>query len=492
MRPFTRLFALLAACLSCACGSTTSPAPPPPARPNILVILTDDQRWDALGIVQREMGDEALFPWFETPHLDRLAAEGARFSNTFVTTSLCSPSRASFLSGRYARRHQVLDNFTEYPEDLPSYPRRLQQAGYETAYIGKWHMGEDNDAQRPGFDYWMSHRGQGNYFDNEFNINGTRIQVPGYYTTVVTDHALEWMRQPHDKPWLLVVGQKAPHGGPIQPEPRFAHALDQFPVRKPVNYENYRASDGKPAWLEESLETWHGHRGPLYDLKEHDTFVRAYLATLLSIDESVGRLYDALREAGQLDNTLVVFTSDNGFVLGEHGRVDKRTMYEESIRIPLLVRYPPLAKAGTVVPQMILSHDLAPTLLDVAGAQPLTDVTGRSVVPLLEGRTDGWRTAFLYEYNYEKQFPYTPNVRGVRTDRWKLIHYPNGDDSPDRFTAELYDLEADPHELRNLIDDPAHADQRRVMEELFAEESGTAGPDRMPVYEGIVHVRPKY
>jgi arylsulfatase A-like enzyme len=148
-------------------------------RPNVLVILTDDQRWDALGVVQRELGERALFPWFQTPHLDRLAAEGARFQNVFVTTSLCSPSRATLLSGVYARRHKVLNNFTEYPNNLPSYPRRLKEAGYETAYIGKWHMGEDNDEQRPGFDTWMSHRGQGNYFDNEFNLNGTRKKLPG-------------------------------------------------------------------------------------------------------------------------------------------------------------------------------------------------------------------------------------------------------------------------------------------------------------------------
>jgi N-acetylglucosamine-6-sulfatase len=488
MRVSRLLFAGLVL-VTAACAETRPPAAP---RPNVLVILTDDQRWDALGVVQREMGDQALFPWFQTPHLDRIAAEGARFANAFVTTSLCSPSRASLLSGRYARRHQVLNNFTEYPVDLPSYPRRLQEAGYETAYIGKWHMGEDNDAQRPGFDHWMSHRGQGNYFDNEFNINGTRRQIPGYYTTVVTDHAVEWLKRPHDRPWLLVLGQKAPHGGPIQPEPRFAKALDGLPIRKPVNYGNYRAADGKPAWLEESLNTWHGHGGPLYDLKEYDAFVRAYLATLLSVDESVGRVYAALTESGQLDNTVLVFTSDNGFVLGEHGRVDKRTMYEESIRIPLLMRFPRLIRAGTVVSPMVLNQDLAPTLLDLAGAQPLADVTGRSFASLLTGSAGEWRSAFVYEYNYEKQFPYTPNVRGVRTDRWKLIRYPTGDGSPDRFTAELYDLQADPYELNNLINAPAHADERQLLERLLEETSRAAGPDSMPVYEGIVDVRPKY
>lgn len=485
----------LLCCVGWVLGATMAQAQVPSAptrRPNVLVILTDDQRWDALGVVQREMGKDALFPWLRTPNLDRLAAEGARFSNAFVTTSLCSPSRASLLSGRYARRHQVLNNFTEYPDDLPSYPQRLKAAGYETAYIGKWHMGEDNDAQRRGFDHWMSHRGQGNYFDNEFNIDGTHRTIAGYYTTVVTDHAVEWIGKPHATPWMLVLGQKAPHGGPIQPEPRFAGALDAFAVRTPVNYDDYRASDGKPAWLAESLTTWHGAKGPLYDLKRHDTFVRTYLATLLSVDEAVGRVYEALRSSGQLDDTVIVFTSDNGFVLGEHGRVDKRTMYEESIRVPLLVRYPRVVEPGTVVSRMVISHDLAPSLIDLADAAPLEDVTGRSFVPLLRGQATTWRDAFLYEYNYEKQFPYTPNVRGVRTDRWKLIRYPHGDGTPDRFTAELYDLQSDPYEMRNLIADPAHASQRREMERLFDRVSREAGPDRLPVYEGIVNVRPAH
>ena len=163
-------------------------------RPNVLVILTDDMRWDALGTVQREQGNQALYPWFKTPHLDRLAAEGARFANAFVTTSLCSPSRASLLSGQYAHRHQVLNNFTDYPHELPGYPRQLHDANYETAYIGKWHMGEDDDRQRPGFDFWMSHRGQGNYWDNEFNINGDRRVLKGYYTSVVTTAAVDWIR----------------------------------------------------------------------------------------------------------------------------------------------------------------------------------------------------------------------------------------------------------------------------------------------------------
>ena len=461
-------------------------------RPNVLVILTDDQRWDALGVVQREQGARALFPWFQTPHLDRLAAEGARFANVFVTTSLCSPSRASLLSGRYARQHQVLNNFTEYPNDLPGYPGRLHAAGYETAYIGKWHMGEDNDAQRPGFDFWMSHRGQGNYFDNTFNVNGTRRQFPGYYTTTITEAALEWLGRPHPRPWLLVIGQKAPHGGPIQPEPRFEHALDAFPVKRPVNFENYRPSDGKPVWLAESYPTWHGAGGPLYGQKDYDRFVRAYLATLLSVDESVGRIYAALAAAGQLDRTIIVFTSDNGFVLGEHGRVDKRTAYDESLRIPLLVRYPPLVKPGTVIRELVLSLDLAPSLVDLCGAPALPSAQGRSFKPLLAGRHPRWRQSFLYEYNFEAQFPYTPNVRAVRTPDWKFIRYPHGDGGPDRFAPELYDLRHDPYEMTNRVSDPRLVGQRAKLERELERLSQAAGPDAMPVYTGIQNVLPKY
>lgn len=467
---------------------------PNEARPNILVILTDDMRWDALGVVQREQGIQALFPWFQTPHLDRLAAEGARFANAFVTTSLCSPSRASLLSGQYAHRHQVLNNFTDYPHELPGYPRHLHDAGYEMAYIGKWHMGEDDDRQRPGFDFWMSHRGQGNYWDNEFNINGNRRTLKGYYTTVVTEAAVDWIRQAHAKPWLLVLGHKAPHGGPIVPASEYAHAFDDQKITRPANAASYRAKDGKPAWLERSYPTWHGLGGPLYGLKEYDAFVRAYLGCIASVDESVGTLYRVLQESGQLDKTIVIFTSDNGFALGEHGRTDKRTAYEESLRVPLLLRYPELAKPGTVVQEMVLTLDLAPSLLDVAGATPLPAADGLSWKRLLAGDATNWRTSFFYQYNYESQFPYTPNVRAIRTRDWKYIHYPHGDRGPDRETAELYDLNNDPLETRNLISESACADKRKELQNQLEQlmQRHHAWPDKMPLDEGIRSELPKF
>jgi arylsulfatase A-like enzyme len=455
-----------------------------PSQPNVLVIITDDQRWDAMSC----MGHPVL----KTPNLDRLAAEGARFANAFVTTSLCSPSRATMMSGLYAHRHGVLNNFTEYPDALPSYPKRLREAGYETAYFGKWHMGETNDAPRSGFDFWMSHAGQGRYFDNTWNINGRREFIKGYYTTVVTDHAVRWLRRRHDRPFCLVLGQKAPHGGPIEPEPKYAHAFDQSPIQKPLNYDAWR--DGKPAWLAESFPTWHGAGGPLYNIKDYGKFVRSYLGTLLSVDDSVGRLYEALRETGQLDRTLIVFTSDNGFALGEHGRVDKRTMYEESIRVPLIVRYPPLVSKGKVIKDMVLNLDLAPSILDLCGAPPLADIDGWSWKPLLEGNTRGWRTAWIYFYNYESEFPYTPNVRGIRTADWKYIYYPSGDGEPSRYTAELYKLNADPLEFRNLVADPTLAKKveqlKQEMARLMAKHK--AIPDRMPVDGGIINVLPRF
>ncbi len=462
--------------------------------PNVLVILTDDMRWDALAVVQRERGKEAQFPWFKTPNLDRLAAEGARFTNVFVTTSLCSPSRASLVSGQYAHRHKVLNNFTEYPRDLPGFPRRLQEAGYETGYIGKWHMGEENDEQRPGFDFWMSHKGQGNYWDTEFNVNGRRQVIKGYYSSVVTDAAIDWLKREHQRPWMLVLGHKAPHGGPIVPEPKYEHAFDAFPVAPPANAESYRAAQGKPAWLEQSFPTWHGLGGPLYGQKEYGRFVRAYLGCIASIDDSVGRIYETLRAGGQLENTVLVFTSDNGFAIGEHGRVDKRTAYEESLRIPLLVRYPPLIRAGALVREMVLTLDLAPSLLELCRAAPLTEADGRSWKPLLAGDAAGWRSAFFYQYNYEPQFPYTPNVRALRTAEWKYIRYPHGDGGPDRHGVELYDLSSDPLEMRNLAADPRHAERAGEMSiQLDAlMRAHQALPDLLPLDEGIKNVLPKF
>ncbi len=456
-------------------------------RPNVVFVLTDDQRWDQLGCEGH--------PFLKTPHLDRIAAEGARFANMFVTTSLCSPSRASFLSGLYAHSHGVVNNFTDYPADLPSFPHALQASGYETAYIGKWHMGEQSDERRPGFDYWITHKGQGQYYDTEFNVNGQRTVKKGYYTHRVTDMAIDWLRREREKPFLLILGHKAPHT-PFTPEQKYRHIYDDVPIEYP---ETAFHLEDKPDWVKQRIDTWHGIYGPLYGFREDfpdrspesvkhfADFVRSYTATIKSVDDSMGRLYEALKEMGQLDNTVIVFAGDNGMFLGEHGMTDKRTMHDPSIRVPLLVRYPALVKPGTVIDPMVLNIDLAPSLLEICSAPPLPKVHGRSFKSLLAGRTGDWRKSWYYEYNYEKQFPYTPNVRGVRTDRWKYVHYPHGDGGPDRHMAELYDLKNDPGETQNLIDRP---DLQGKVQELKAElerlmKQTDALPDEMPIDEGV-------
>jgi N-acetylglucosamine-6-sulfatase len=463
-------------------------------RPNVLVILCDDLRWDTLGY--------AGHPYVKTPNIDRIAAEGVTFANAFCTTSLCSPSRASILSGLYAHAHGVLNNFTEYPTTLPSFPRALQAAGYETAYIGKYHMGEENDEKRPGFDYFVTHKGQGKYYDTEFNIDGTRQVVPGYYTHVVTDMAVKWLERPRQKPWMLMLGQKAPHSFYVA-EPKYAHTFDQVEVRYPDTAFHL---EGKPDWIRQRLSTWHGIYGPLFDfrknfpddrpeaVKDFAAMTRAYWGTILSVDDSVGRLRAALERLGQLDDTLILFLGDNGLLNGEHGMVDKRTMHEPSIRIPLVARYPGLTAPGRPrrVQEMVLTVDVAPSILEICSAPPLPSIHGRSWKSLVTAGDPDWRKSFFYEYNYEKQFPYTPNIRGVRTDTWKYMHYPHGDGGPDRHKAELYDLARDPEERHNLIDAPEQADRVRTLRaelDRLARATGLVH-DTMPIDEGIKQALP--
>jgi len=464
-------------------------------KPNVLFILCDDLRWDCLGC--------AGHPHLKTPNIDRLAAEGVRFANTFCTTSLCSPSRASIMSGLYGHSHGVANNFTEFPDTLPSFPRRLHEGGWATAYIGKWHMGEDNDAPRPGFDYWASHKGQGKYFDTEFNVNGTRRTMPGYYTHVVTDFALDWLKQPRSKPWMLMLGHKAPHSFYF-PEPKYSNAFANVAVPYPDTAFHL---EGKPDWIKQRLDTWHGIYGPLFEwrkkfpdrspeaVKDFANMTRAYWATILSVDDSVGRLCEFLKTSGQLDRTVIIFMGDNGLLNGEHGMVDKRTMHEPSIRIPLLVRYPAAFKQPRVIGPQVLTVDIAPSVLDLCGAPPLKNIHGKSFVELASaGKDSSWRKSWFYEYNYEKQFPYTPNVRGVRTDEWKYMHYPHGDGSPDRHLAELYNLKADPDERQNLINDPACAKKlkelRAELVRLMKATGLTPKTDKMPLDEGVKQALP--
>lgn len=459
-------------------------------RPNVLFILCDDLRPDALGCY----GSMHV----KTPHIDRLAAEGVLFKNSFCTTSLCSPSRASILSGLYAHAHGVTNNFTEYPASMASFPKVLQEAGYATAYIGKYHMGEDNDEPRPGFDWFVTHKGQGKYFDTEWNFHGQKREVvKGYYTTVVTDMTLDWLKQQKtDKPWCMFLGHKAPHSF-YTPEPKYEHSFDE--VRVPYPSTAMQVSD-KPAWIKERQHTWHGIYGPLFEwrkkfpddrpeaVKDFENMVHGYWGTVLSVDDSLARLRTFLEETQQLENTLIIFMGDNGLLEGEHGMVDKRTAHEASLRVPLIARFPSLGK-GKIIDQQVLTVDMAPSVLEVCSAPALPRTHGKSWMKLVKEGDAEWRSAWFYHYNYEIQFPYTPNVRALRTNDWKYIHYPHGDGGPDRHMAELYDLKNDPGETTNLISKPELADQVTALQAQLAKLMLATGldekTDNMPLDEGV-------
>ena len=488
----TNVLAVVLAALAVSLAASCRPAPSD--RPNIVFVLTDDQRWDAISLAGRGP--------LQTPNIDRLGREGVYFRNAFATTALCSPSRATILTGQYAHVHGVTNNFTEFPAGTETWPLDLQKAGYETAYVGKYHMGEENDDKRPGFDYFATHRGQGQYFDTEWRINGgERRVIPGYYTHIVTQLAEDWIRgRQAGKPWAIMVGHKAPHSF-YTPEEKYKQVFAD--VRVPYPASAFMLGD-KPGWYEQRLPTWHGIYGPLFDFRKNfpdrthagvtafEEMVRSYWRTVMSVDDSVGRLYALLQERGQLDNTLFIFTSDHGILNGEHGMVDKRTAHEPSIRTPLVVRYPGLASPSKprVVNQMVLTTDFAPSILDIAGLPAGSKMQGRSWKLLAQGEEDaGWRQNYVYLYNYEKQFPYTPNVRALRTAGWKYIRYPN---SLTPHKSELYQVSADPEELVNLIDDPRYQARVRYMHEELDKQLMALGawPDVMPLDEGIGQALP--
>jgi N-acetylglucosamine-6-sulfatase len=428
-----------------------------PPRPNIVFILMDDLRWDDLGC----MGH----PFVKTPHIDRIAREGALFRNAFATTPLCSPSRASFLTGRYPHAHGVLDNVdrSALSHQLVTWPLLLHDAGYETGYVGKWHMGND-DTRRPGFDYWVSVKGQGTYTDPELNEDGKTTKVPGYVTDLFNDRAVGFLKRPRSKPFLLYIAHKAVHPDVVQyadgrlsdpsagnfvPAARHRDLFADKPVPRRPNVAD--RLDGKPA-LRRSIDGV-PPLGP--ETGTTDEQVRNRLRVLMAVEDGVGRILEALEQTGKLDDTLVIFTSDHGYFYGEHGlSVERRLAYEESIRIPLLMRYPRLIRPGTELGPIVLSLDVAPTLLELGGAPVPKGLHGRSLVPLLAGRPWPHRTSFLIEYFSATDIVF-PRMRqmayqAVRTERWKYIHY-----TELKGMDELYDLEADPFELRNIIAEPS-------------------------------------
>jgi len=428
-----------------------------PRPPNILILITDDQRWDAMGVVQREQGDKSRFPWFATPNMDRLAAEGVRFRNAMVVNSLCSPSRACFLTGRYNHFNGIANNNTAFPTNSVTWATLLNDRGYVTGYIGKWHMGNQS-GQRPGFAWSASYIAHGRYGDCPVEVNGVSTPTKGWVDDVSTDFAIEFMRKHQDKPFALQVGFKSPHVPRTPPK----RAKDRFAGAKARPVPNLNVPPGFRPGQEPGPEPA-GEPSPLPET------ILDYFRCISAVDDNVGRLLAALDELKLTDNTLVVFTSDNGYYIGEHMLGDKRSMYDESLRIPFLVRLPGRIKPGTVEDGLTLNLDLAPTLCELAGLPVPAAMQGRSWLPLAEGRTAPRREAFLYEYFFENSYA-TPTIVGVRTTTDKLITYPGHDD-----WTEVFDMTADPFEIRNLRTDQAQAARLTALRATLERERTTTG-----------------
>ena len=498
-RVLPTVVALVAASFFVACQTAEDTAESSPAvsqtasaraRPNIIVVVVDDLRWDELGVTGH--------PYLKTPNIDRLAHEGALLTNAFHAVPLCSPNRASILTGQYPSRHGLIDNVArnQMSHRLQTYPRALQQAGYETGFLGKWHMGND-PTPRPGFDYWVAIPGQGNSENPELYEDGRLHTVDGYLTDILTDRAVDFIGRDREKPFCLYIGHKAMHPDIPQrddgsadlaaslgyvPAPRHRGRYEKavFP-RRPNVVEDLAGLADRPA-VQRAVEARHSpeiqalFKGvPAFEVTEES--IRGRAEMLLAVDDGIGRIMDALDQAGISDDTAILFTGDNGFWYGEHGlTIERRLPYEEGIRMPLLIRYPGLAQAESKIDELVVSVDIAPTVLDLAQVPIGDHIQGRSFVPLLTGSSRDWRDSFLVEfYTYEQPMPWLVDMdyRAVRTERYKYIHWMQHPDE-----NELYDLAEDPYEKKNLIHEEGMADvlaeMKQRLRELALQATGLA------------------
>jgi len=441
-------------------------------RPNVIMIVVDDMRFDEYGA--------GGHTFLETPNIDALAAAGASFTNAYHVTPLCSPNRASLLTGQYPSRHGILDNTSRAVAShrLDLFAKDLQAAGYRTGHVGKWHMGND-PTPRPGYDYWVSFAGQGKTNDPDLFERGETHQVEGYITDIFTDRAVGFIEEAgeNNQPFFLYIGHKAIHpelqqgdDGSVDPRlgkefiPAERHRgryTGRTFERRPSVAAREASLAGKPVirsalelrqQVMESDPAWE----TMIDPGIADETIQRRAEMMLAVDESVGRILATLTELGIADETLVLLTSDNGYYFGEHGlTIERRLPYEETLRTPLLIRHPGLIEAGIRPNALVLSIDLAATILDLAGIEVPPTIQGRSLMPVLTGRADSVReTAYMEYYSHEKPFTWTTNLdyRVIRKGSYKYIRWLRFEDA-----AELYDLEADPYELHNLIDDPAVA-----------------------------------
>lgn len=474
-------------------------------RPNILSIMSDDHAAQAISCYGSKIN--------KTPNIDRLASEGMRFDNCFCTNSICTPSRAVIMTGKYSHKNGVLTLNDDFDGTQQTFPKLLQQAGYYTGMIGKWHL----KTEPTGFDYYNVLPGQGLYFDPIMKESGKPwergrrggVVHKGYVTDVITDFALSFLKdRSKDKPFCLMYHHKAPHDM-WEYDEKHAHLYEDVDIPEPDNlFDDYRnrgqaiKRTTQKISMEETVflhrtqgDQFSAVRSEIGNLPEveqkkraYQYFIKAFLRCVASIDDNIGRVLDYLDESGLAENTIVVYTADQGFFLGEHGLFDKRFMYEESLRMPFIVRYPRGIKPGSVSEDIALNVDFAETFLDYAGVSIPQDMQGRSLRPLLEGETPGdWRKSMYYRYWMHRPHFDVAAHFGVRTDRYKLIYYyglPLGAagalDEPTPPEWELFDLQKDPAEMKNVYDDPAYTDVvnelkaklRRLREELEDDKDG--------------------
>ena len=468
-RLMRRLLSSVAGAASLFLGfhSATFAAPTPEqVRPpyNVVFVLVDDLRFDMMGF---------LTPGLRTPNIDRLAREGLYFKNAVVTSSLCSPSRATILTGQTIRNHGIIDNNDTSEAGLKFFPSYLKEANYTTAFIGKWHMGMSSDDPRPGFDKWVSFKGQGTYFPTDerspekigpparqtLNVDGSSVPRKGYVTDELTDYALDWLQRGRDKskPFFLYLSHKAVHSHAVAPL-RYEHQYDDLEIKLPASMANTPENNrGKPVWVRNARNSWHGSDFAFASDRPLKEVVRDIYRTLTPVDDSLGRIMAYLKKAGLDRNTMIVFYSDNGYLTGDHGLTDKRNAYEGSVRVPMLVWAPGLVPHG-VSEAVVRNLDLAPSFLDLAGIPKPAQMEGASWLPLAEGgMADAtWKPGdFIYEYYWEWTFPINPTTFAIERDRIKYIQYHGVWDM-----EELYDLRSDPGETNNLIGDPLYYNKK--------------------------------
>ncbi len=421
-------------------------------KPNLIVLMTDDQRFDAMSCA----GNTVI----KTPNMDRLAKEGARLQNVFVTNSLCAPSRATLMTGLYSHANGVKDNTPkrpDVPQTIPLVSDILRENGYEVAFCGKSH--QKSAFRDRKWDYYFGFRDQGNYLKPMIaeGTDGKDRLYPGWMDDVVTDHAIKWMTKKREKPFALFLFFKAPHRSWNPPE-RYKNLYADAKIPKPITWDDDR--NLKPSAFAKADNMI----GKFKDVVDLDSFLKDYYRCVTGVDDNVGKVLDALKETGKLDDTAIFYTADNGFFAGEWQAFDKRFMHEPSIRVPMLVRYPKLVKAGNTPKPMVLNIDIAPTLLDLAGVAIPKHMHGRSFVPVLKGEASNWRKDWLYAY-YEFPGPHSVRKnRGVRTEQHKLIHY---FEEPQEW--ELYDLKKDPHERTNLYGKADYTEIEKKLKERLEE-----------------------